>query len=34
MNRTLRLAVITNDKILDVGETDAEYGSVSLSGIY
>lgn len=29
---TLRLAVITNDKILDIGETDARYGSVSLSG--
>lgn len=29
---TLRLAVITNDKILDVGETDAKYGSVFLSG--
>ena len=28
----LRLAVITKDKILDVGETNANYGIVSLSG--
>jgi hypothetical protein len=29
---TLRLAIITNDKILDVGKTEAQYGCVSLSG--